>query len=124
MSEPVKTFEYPLSQAIRLMVLGFPETVEGSSCVNRAFAAGGKNFAFLGEKENECSLRIKVDSSRSEFEELGANDPDRWQIGKAGWAMLRFAPDAPPSEPDLCRWITESFRLLAPKRLVNEFDAA
>lgn len=124
MSDAAETFEYPPSQTIRLIALGFPETVEGSSCVNRAFAARGKNFVFLGEKENECSLRIKVESSRSEFEKHAANDPDRWQVGKAGWAMLRFAPDAPPSDLDLRRWITESFRLLAPKRLVNEFDDA
>lgn len=92
-----ETFRYPVSESIRAFALRYPETEEGTSCVNRAFKAGGKNFVFLGEKEGECKLRLKT------FDE--------------GWTLKVFAPHDPPPAAELERWIDESFRLLAPKRV-------
>lgn len=97
-----ETFRYEVSEAIRAVALGLPEAEEGTSCVNRAFRAGGKNFAFLGEKDDECGLRLKLAD---------------------GWTMLRFAPDAAPPIAELEAMVVESFRLLAPKRIVRLLDA-
>ena len=97
MAESPPTFRYELSETIRRIALGYPETVEGSSCVNRAFKAGGKNFVFLGEKGDVCKMRLKLEDG--------------------GWTLLEFSPDEPPSVSELERWIDESFRLLAPKRV-------
>ena len=97
MSESAPSFRYELSETIRRLALAYPETEEGSSCVNRAFKAGGRNFVFLGEKDDVCKMRLKLKDS--------------------GWTLLEFSPDAPPSNADLERWIDESFRLLAPKRV-------
>ena len=82
--------------------MALPEAEEGTSCVNRAFSAGGKNFAFLGEKDDECGLRLKLAS---------------------GWTMLRFPPDDAPPPAELETQILESFRLLVPKRVVKLLDA-
>lgn len=92
-----ETFRYAISRTIREIALRYPETEEGTSCVNRAFRVGGKNFVFLGEKEGECKLRLKT------FDD--------------GWTLEVFAPDDPPPVAELERWIDESFRLLAPKRV-------
>jgi hypothetical protein len=113
-------FEHELSETIRTHAMTFPETTEGSSCVNRAFKAGGKNFVFVGEKEYETNMRLKLGDSIPEIAKLAKTDPDRWQVGKGGWALLRFDPDNPPPNDDLERWITESFRLLAPKKIVAQ----
>ena len=109
-------FRYEASSSIRLHALGYPEAAEGTSCVNRAFSAGGKNFAFLGEVDDECRLRLKLDESIPEVD-------DRFEVGSHGWTMIRFHPDEPPNTADLERWVGESFRLLAPKRLVAQLDA-
>ena len=122
MGEPAEEFRHEISETIRSHALTFPETVEGSSCVNRAFKAGGKNFVFLGEKDDECNIRLKLAASIGELEELAKDDPDRWQVGKGGWAMIRFDPEQPPPVDDLERWITESFFLLAPKRVSKLVD--
>lgn len=95
-------FRYPINEKIRSIAMAYPETEEGSSCVNRAFKAGGKNFAFLGEKEGECKLRLKLIDE--------------------GWALKVFSPDDPPTTAELKRWIDESFRLLAPKRVQKLLD--
>ncbi len=67
-----------------------------SSCVNRAFSAGGKNFVFLGEKDDLCTLRLKR---------------------AGGWEKIEFDPSSPPPASDLEAWVDESFTLLAPKRV-------
>ena len=93
-------FRYPVSEQIRRYAMRFPEAAEGSSCVNRAFSAGGKNFVFLGEKDDLCTLRLKLDS---------------------GWTKVEFEPTEPPSTSELESWIEESFLLLAPKRVRSTY---
>lgn len=119
----VEAFEHRISEKIRDHALTFPDTIEGSSCVNRAFKAGGKNFAFLGEKPGECNIRLKLDASIPEIEERSKDDPDAWQVGTGGWTLIRFSPKSPPPVADLRRWITESFHLLAPKKVIAKLDA-
>ena len=40
-------FEFAASEDLRRQALALPEVTEGASCVNRAFKAGGKSFAFV-----------------------------------------------------------------------------
>ncbi len=115
-------FQHAVSETIRDHAMTFPQTEEGSSCVNRAFKAGGKNFAFLGEKEDHCNLRLKLNSSIPEVTALAKEDPERWQVGTGGWTLLRFPPDDPPATDDLERWVTESFLLLAPKKVIAQLE--
>lgn len=122
MGEPADQFRYPLSEQIRTHAMSFPETEEGTSCVNRAFKAGGKNFVFLGEKDDECNMRLKLDASIPEIQERAKDQARQWDVGKGGWAMLRFDPEHPPPAEDLERWVTESFLLLAPKKLSKLID--
>ena len=123
MSETSEGFRYEVSEAIRTLALQLPDTSEGSSCVNRAFKAGSKNFAFLGEKDELCGLRLKLSSSIPELEERAKLQPDRYQVGKGGWTMVRFAPDDPPTTDDLETWLLESFLLLAPKSISAKLDS-
>ena len=117
MTDAKEEFKHATSRRIRDLAMELPETTEGSSCVNRAFKAGGRNFAFLGETEEECRLRLKLDASIPRVQALNGSLPGAFEIGKFGWTMLRFPPDEPPPTKDLEQWITESFQLLAPKKL-------
>lgn len=116
-------FQHAVSKTIRTHAMTFPQAEEGSSCVNRAFKAGGKNFLFLGEKDDHCLLRLKLDSSIPEVSKLAKGDPERWQVGTHGWTALRFPPDDPPAADDLERWITESFLLLVPEKVTKLLDS-
>jgi len=110
-----ETFRYDASQAIRRHALSLPGTEEGTSCVNRSFSSGNKNFAFLGEVDDECRLRLKLRDSVHEVE-------SRFEVGTAGWTMIRFAPDQAPRADELNRWITESYRLIVPKKISAQLD--
>ena len=122
MSEVPESFRYEISETIRSLALALPDTTEGTSCVNRAFKAGNKNFAFLGEKDEGCGLRLKLDASVPDLAERAIDQPEMYEVGKGGWAMIRFAPDAAPAVTDLETWLVESFRLLAPKRVVAKLE--
>ena len=90
-------FENQICEQIRRHAMSFPETTEGSSCVNRAFAAGGKNFLFLGEKADLVTLRLK--------------------LLEDGWTKLEFDPKDAPPLARIEEMTTESFGLLAPARV-------
>ncbi len=122
MSAPTEGFRHAISEEIRSHAVTYPETVEGTSCVNRAFKAGGKNFLFLGEKDGECNMRLKLKESIDEMHERDGRDPGSFGVGMGGWTLIKFPPDEHPPLADLQRWIAESFRLLAPKKVVALLD--
>jgi len=97
----------------------FPQASEGTSCVNRAFKAGGKNFVFLGENGDECTLRLKLDDSIAAIETI-ARTNNSYEVGKGGWTKVVFEPNDAPALQDVKTWITESFLLLAPKKVAAE----
>jgi hypothetical protein len=117
----MESFVHPICERLRAAALGLPEVSEGTSCVNRAFKVRGKkNFFFLGEKEGEIRVMVKLTDSLPSAEALG--DP-RVDVGKFGWLTLRFAPDDALDAELLELWVVESFRALAPKAVVKQLDA-
>jgi hypothetical protein len=48
----------------------------------------------------------------------------RYGLGKSGWVTAKFEPgDKVPVEM-LLEWITESYRAIAPKRVLSKLDGA
>lgn len=121
MAEAPEQFELAVCDDIRDFALSFPDSSEGSSCVNRAFKAGSKNFVFLGEKAERCTIRLKLDASADDVRARSASD-DRYEVCGGGWTKIVFDGQDAPAMDDLRLWITESFLLLAPKKVVAKFD--
>ena len=115
----MEQFVQPISEHLRSVALALPETSEGTSCVNRAFKVRKKNFFFLGEKDNNIRVMVKLADS---LEEAVAMADSRISVGNTGWVTLNFAPDNVPDENLLSEWVVESFRTLGPKTLVKQLD--
>jgi hypothetical protein len=104
------------------LALRLPGTAEGIACAgtaleSRTITAGGKAFLFLRETE----LRLKLRDSLPEVTELAAERPDRYSVGAHGWVTIR--PTAARAAPEpYARWIEESFRLIAGKKLVAQLS--
>lgn len=116
----MEQFVEPISKQLRSVALALPETSEGTSCVNRAFKVRKKNFLFVGEKDNEVRVMLKLVGS------LGmahAMDDPRVSVGKTGWVTVKCAPDDVLDEDLLSAWVVESFRALGPKTLVEQLDS-
>lgn len=116
----MEQFVEPISKQLRAVALALPETSEGTSCVNRAFKVRKKNFLFVGEKENEVRVMLKLNGS---LDMAQAMDDPRVSVGKTGWVTVKFAPDDVPDEELLLAWVEESFRALGPKTLVKQLGS-
>jgi hypothetical protein len=63
-----------------------------------------------------------VESHESALAVPGAS-PTRYGLGRSGWVDIPIRADGPPAAV-LTDWVEESYRMVAPKRLVAELDAA
>ncbi len=117
----MEDFAHSVSGALRQAALSLPETSEGTSCVNRAFKVRKKNFLFVGEKEDQVRVMVRLGPSAEQAAELA--DP-RIEVGNHGWTTIRFAASDAPDTDLLLQWVSESYRLLAPKTLLKQLDGA
>jgi predicted DNA-binding protein (MmcQ/YjbR family) len=126
--------------ALRDFALSLPGAEEHFPWGERVAKVGGKVFVFLGHADpaklaaspaksehvgepGSLSLSVKLPSSHLEALSLPFAKPTGYGLGRSGWVSARFgAKDRPPV--DLLRaWIEESYRAIAPKKLLKELDA-
>ena len=109
---------------LRDHALAKPEATEDSPWGHVAVKVRGKAFLFLGGEKDveELSLSLKLVESHTAALDRPFAEPTGYGLGKHGWVSARFAPgDAVPL--DLLRaWIDESYRAIAPKKLVAALD--
>lgn len=101
--------------------LAFPEASEEHPWGHSAIKVKGKTFVFLGgEKgEGELSLSVKLPSSRDMAADLPFAEPTGYGLGKSGWVTARFTRAADVPLELMKAWIAESYRAIAPKKLVK-----
>jgi predicted DNA-binding protein (MmcQ/YjbR family) len=83
-----------------------------------------KVFVFLGIDEESPNLGMTVklrDSHELALMAPGA-EPSGYGLGRSGWVSIPFRDTTPPIGV-LTDWVEESYRIVAPKRLVSELDA-
>jgi len=117
---PKKTLE-ALELELRDYAMTFPEATEDHPWGHRAIKVKGKSFLFLGgEKDTkELSLSVKLPSSRDMAADLPFAEPTGYGLGKSGWVTARFAKVGDVPVDMLKAWIDESYRAIAPKKLVK-----
>ncbi|HUP61595.1 MAG TPA: MmcQ/YjbR family DNA-binding protein [Thermoanaerobaculia bacterium] len=115
-----KTLE-ALELELRDYAMTFPEAHEDFPWGHRAIKVKGKAFVFLGGEKNEkeLSLSLKLPQSRDMAVDLPFAEPTGYGLGKSGWVSASFT-NASKVPMDLLRaWIEESYRAIAPKKLVK-----
>jgi predicted DNA-binding protein (MmcQ/YjbR family) len=81
-----------------------------------------KIFLFLGKPDDGLSLSVKLPESGTFALGLDWTEPTGYGLGKAGWVSARFGAKQKPPVDVLCKWIDESYRAVAPVKLVAELD--
>jgi predicted DNA-binding protein (MmcQ/YjbR family) len=118
---PKKTVK-SLELELRDHAMRYPETTEDFPWGHRAMKVKGKVFVFLGGETNpdEFSMTVKLPQSRDMAADLPFTEPTGYGMGKHGWVTVRFkkAADVPMSL--MREWIDESYRAIAPKKLVKQ----
>ena len=86
-------------------------------------AVKDKTFAFMSVAGVPLNISVKLTVSHAEALQQPFAKPTGYGLGKSGWVTLNFDPaDKPPAEL-LKRWVLESYRAVAPKRLLAELEA-
>jgi predicted DNA-binding protein (MmcQ/YjbR family) len=105
---------------LRRAALAYPEAYEEMPWGHHAIKVKGKAFVFLAADAETFSLSTKLPSSAGVALKLPFASPTEYGLGRSGWVTARF-PRAGRVPIDLLKlWLDESYRALAPKRLVAQ----
>ncbi|HVI93933.1 MAG TPA: MmcQ/YjbR family DNA-binding protein, partial [Anaeromyxobacter sp.] len=89
-----------------------------------ALKVRGKVFAILSNGEPGLSVSLKLPWSAEGALQFPFCEPTGYGLGRSGWVTATFRPrDAPPLDV-LRSWLDESYRAVAPKRVVATLGAS
>ena len=104
--------------ALRKAALEYPEAHEDMPWGHHAIKVRGKTFIFLAADAETFSLSVKLPSSAGVALGLPYVSPTEYGLGRSGWVTARFSRTQSLPGEVLRLWIDESYRAVAPKRLV------
>ena len=108
---------------LRRYALGLPGAWEDFPWGESVVKVGKKVFVFLGRSGDALSVSVKLPSSNFLALDLPFASPTGYGLARGGWVTAHFAKGEPPPTDLLTRWIEESYRAVAPRRLTKELDA-
>jgi predicted DNA-binding protein (MmcQ/YjbR family) len=113
-------------KAIRTFALALPGTQPKSPWPGHDdVAVNDKTFLYLGvHDDGQVSVGVKLPVSGAEVLRLANAKPMAYGLGKSGWVSVAFDPSAGPPLETVKRWVMESYRAQAPKRLLKELETA
>jgi predicted DNA-binding protein (MmcQ/YjbR family) len=111
-----------IESALRNYALAFPEAYEDFPWGERVVKVRKKVFLFMGASERAMSLTVKLPASHDPALSFPFTQPTGYGLGNSGWITARFDPDDDPPIETLEAWIDESYRAIAPKKLVKLLD--
>ena len=109
---------------LREHALTFPESWVDHPWGETVVKVRKKIFLFLGVDDDSYppGFGVKLVASHEAALALPHAEPSGYGLGRAGWVSVRITPELPPTEV-LLDWVEESYRAVAPKRLIAAIDA-
>jgi predicted DNA-binding protein (MmcQ/YjbR family) len=113
-------------KALRRRILGhalaFPGAYEDHPWDEDVAKVGSKIFVFLGMEDSpELGMTVKLRDSNEQALSVPGAAPTGYGLGRSGWVTIPFGERTPPLSV-LKDWVEESYRVVAPTRLVAELD--
>lgn len=107
---------------LRRFALGFPGAHEDFPWGESVIKVGKKVFVFLGRPGGGLSISVKLPSSNLLALDLPFTSPTGYGLARGGWVTAQFTREEAPPLELLRQWVDESYRAVAPRRLVAELD--
>ncbi|MBA3677671.1 MAG: MmcQ/YjbR family DNA-binding protein [Sphingosinicella sp.] len=108
---------------LRRFGLSLPQAVEEMPWGHSALKVRNKSFVFLNSEEDSFSLSIKLPVSRDFALIFDFAQPTGYGLGRSGWVTTKFKSSDEIDLELLERWIIESYRAIAPKKLTATLQA-
>ena len=105
---------------LRTHALGFPGAYEEFPWGERVIKVNKKIFLFLHGDAATLRVTTKLPLSYGAALLAPFAKPTGYNLGKSGWVTASFKAGEYPPYDVLQSWIDESYRAIAPKRLVAE----
>ena len=109
-------------EVLRQYALKFPEATEDHPWDHIAIKVKGKVFVFLAGFEDTLNVTCKLPSSGRLALTLPFASPTGYGLGKSGWVTAAFKDGDHVPLDRMAEWIEESYRAVAPKKLVAVWD--
>jgi len=109
---------------LRRFALAYPEAWEDHPWGESVVKVKKKVFLFLGRSDGTLSLSVKLPESATIALGLPFVEPTGYGLGRSGWVTAQFATGARIPIEILERWIDESYRAVAPRKLVASLEVA
>lgn len=108
--------------AVAKRALAYPDTHEDHPWGHRAFKVKKKVFLIISGEPGTLALTMKLPVSGSMALQFPFASPTGYGLGKSGWVTCSYrGKDRVPLEL-LATWLDESFRAVAPKRVVAKLE--
>jgi predicted DNA-binding protein (MmcQ/YjbR family) len=107
-----------IENALRECAMAYPEAYEEFPWGERAIKVNKKVFMFLSAHADRVSFSVKLPLSRDVAYALPFAEPTGYGLGKHGWVTAQVKPGDDIPLDMLMEWIDESYRAIAPKKLV------
>jgi predicted DNA-binding protein (MmcQ/YjbR family) len=110
--------------ALRKRALRYPGVHEDFPWGERALKVNKKVFLFMRYDASRLSLSVKLPASHGAALMFSFAEPTGYGLGKAGWVTANFPRGSRPPVRLLTAWLDESYRAVAPAKLVAAIGAA
>ncbi|MFF7486353.1 MmcQ/YjbR family DNA-binding protein [Streptomyces luteogriseus] len=115
-------------EKVRVFALGLPDAVEEFPWGESVAKVDKKVFVFLGVQDGSHPLGVTVklrdETAHAHALACPGAEPAGYGLGKAGWVSVPLEQQGAPAAEVLCDWVEESYRVIAPKRLIVELDGS
>ena len=111
-----------LEKAMRDRAMSYPQTEEAFPWGERAIKVKGKTFLFMRLSDSELSFSVKLPRTGVQALALPFAKPTEYGLGKHGWVTVRLAKTSKELTSQCLAWIDESYRGIAPKKVVDSLD--
>src|SRR5262245_15140567 len=121
---PKKSPHQKVHDELRAFALSLPGAKEEFPWGDRVAKVNGKIFFFVGINGDTggLGLAVKLPESCEGALELPWTKPTGYGLGRAGWVSAKIPVGEKPPVEMLRAWIEESYRAIAPKKLIRQLD--
>ncbi|MGW3668041.1 MmcQ/YjbR family DNA-binding protein [Streptomyces sp. NPDC005141] len=113
-------------QKVREFALGLPGAAEDFPWGETVAKVNKKVFVFLGLDDGSypmgITVKLKDEAAHAHALTAPGAEPAGYGLGRAGWVRVPLEEQGAPAAELLCDWVEESYRVIAPKKLIAELD--